>query len=157
MSIRKYLRENRIEFEIGTHVPHYTAQEIAAAEHVPGRMLAKVVIVKADGRFVMTVVPAPRMLDTEKLKLVLGTQEVRLADESEMKELFPDCEVGAEPPFGNLYDMETLIDHELATQNEIVFQSGTHRETIHMRYADYDGLVRPKVADITFPAEAHAR
>jgi len=153
MDIKQYLRENGVEFRVGTHLPQYTAQEVAAAEHVPGRMLAKVVIVKADGRFVMTIVPAPAMLDIEKLREVLGAQDVRLAQEHEMQGLFPDCEVGAEPPFGSLYDMETLADKQLAMQDEIVFQSGSHRETIRMKYADYERLAGPRVAEFAVPAE----
>jgi len=153
MDIKRFLRENGVEFHVGTHPPRYTAQEVAAAEHVSGRMLAKPVILKADGRFVMAVVAAPQMVAIVKLKGILGTEDVRLAEEYEMRELFPDCEVGAEPPFGNLYDMETLVDARLALHYEIVFQSGSHQETIRMKYADYERLAKPMIAEIAAPAE----
>lgn len=155
MDIKEYLRENDVKFRIATHLPQYTAQEVAAANHVPGRMLAKVVIVRVGPRFVMTVTPAPRVVDVDKLKQLFGTEDVRLAEEHEMPQLFPDCELGAEPPFGNLYDMETLIDRQLTLQDEIVFQSGTHRETLRISYADYERLAQPRVAEFTLPAEAH--
>ena len=151
MDIKKYLQDNSVEFTIETHVPQYTAQEVAATEHISGYMFAKVVVIKADNRFVMAVTPAPRLIDTEKLRHILGAETVRLAEEREMEALFPDCEVGAEPPFGNLYDLETLLDYQLALHEDIVMQAGTHRETIRMRYADYARLVRPTVADFTVP------
>ncbi|HUS59196.1 MAG TPA: YbaK/EbsC family protein [Planctomycetota bacterium] len=157
MDIKNYLRDNGVEFEVHTHPARFTAQEVAAAEHVPGRMLAKVVIIQADRRFVMAVLPATQLVDIDKLASVLGADDVRLAEEYEMRNLFPDCETGAEPPFGNLYDIELLVDRQLAMQDHIVFQSGTHRETVRMKYADYDRLARPKVADFAAPAEAPVR
>ena len=155
MDIKEYLRENGVKFRIATHLPQYTAQEVAAANHVPGRMLAKVVIVRVGPRSVMTVAPASRMVDVGKLKQLLGTEDVRLAEEHEMRQLFPDCELGAEPPFGNLYHLETVIDRQLTLQDEIVFQSGSHRETLRISYADYERLAQPRVAEFTLPAKAH--
>jgi Ala-tRNA(Pro) deacylase len=117
-------------------------------------MLAKVVIVEVGARFVMLVTPAPAKVHIEKLKQLFRGEDVRMAIEDEMRRLFPDCELGAEPPFGNLYDMETLIDRRLTLQDEIVFQSGTHTETLRISYGDYERLARPRVAEFTLPAEA---
>jgi len=153
MDLKKYLHENGVEFTTETHLPQFTAQEVAAAGHFSGNLLAKVVVVKADNRFVMAVVPATRMVDMTKLRQILGAGTLRLAEEDEMQQLFPDCEVGAEPPFGTLYGLETLLDYQLTLHEDIVMQSGTHRETIKMRYADYARLCRPTVADFTAPAE----
>ena len=153
MDIKKFLRDNGVQFTVGTHVPQYTAQEVAAAEHVPGREVAKVVILKVDGRFIMAVIAAPRLVDIDKVKPLLNTVDVRFADESEMRGIFPDTEVGAEPPFGNLYGLEVLVDRQLALQEHVVFQSGSHRETVRMKYADYERLVKPRVEDFTIVPE----
>jgi len=153
MDIRKYLRDNGVQFTTGTHTPQFTAQEVAAAEHVPGSEVAKVVVLKVGDRFVMTVLPAPRLVDVDKVASLLNSEKVRFADETEMRSLFPDAELGAEPPFGNLYGLEVLVDRTLAMQEHIVFQSGSHRETIRMRYADYERLVQPRVEDFALAAE----
>ena len=152
MDIKEYLRANGVPFDVRTHPAKYTAQEVAAAEHVPGRMLAKVVILKADQRHVMAVLPATETVDLDKAAEVLGARNVALADEYEMCRLFPDCEPGAEPPFGNLYDIEVVVERELAMQENIVFQAGTHREALQMKYADYHRLTNPKIADFAAAA-----
>jgi len=157
MDVKQFLRENGVEFSVGTHFPRYTAQEVAAADHVSGREFAKVVIAKTDSRYVMVVLPATRMVDPAKLASVTGTKSARLAEEFEMRQLFPDSEVGAEVPFGNLYGLETLVDRQLALQDYIVFQSGTHRETIRIRFLDYERLARPEIADVSMPADAVVR
>jgi len=148
MQIDEYLKQQGVAFERHEHPPAYTAQEVAAEEHVSGDMLAKAVVVHADGRFALCALPASFKVDLDKLAKALKAKSVRLADEQEMAKLFPDSEVGAEAPFGNLYDLPTVVDEHLAQDDEIVFQAGTHRHTIRMKYADYASLARPTVADV---------
>jgi Ala-tRNA(Pro) deacylase len=148
MKIAEFLKEKDVAFESHEHVPAYTAQEVAAEEHVSGKMLAKAVVVSTDKGFVMCVLPASFKLDMDKVAKSLHAKSVRLADETEMARLFPDAEVGAEPPFGNLYDMTTLVDQHLAEDDEIVFQAGTHRSAIRMKFGDYAKLANPTVIDL---------
>ena len=148
MKIAEFLKERAVGFEPHQHSPAYTAQEVAAEEHVSGNLLAKAVVTKGDKGFAMCVLPASFKLDMKKVSAVLKDRNLRLADETELAKLFPDTEVGAEPPFGNLYNMTTLVDKHLAADNEIVFQAGTHRDAIRMKYADYAKLVNPKVTDL---------
>ncbi len=148
MKIQEYLQRENVAYETHQHAPAYTAQEVAAEEHISGYMLAKAVLVRADSNYVLCVLPASMKLDMNKVADVLKSQEVYLADETDLAKLFPDAEVGAEPPFGNLYDLPTLVDECLAEDTEIVFQAGTHREIIRMRFEDYQRLVDPDVADI---------
>ncbi|MGR3311181.1 MAG: aminoacyl-tRNA deacylase [Candidatus Brocadiales bacterium] len=145
--LREYLDESNVRYEVSSHHEAYTAQEIAAALHVPGKKLAKVVIVKAGERFIMAVMPATWKIDMEKMKCVLGNADVRLATEGEFKGLFPECDVGAMPPFGNLYNLDVYVDKSLTDDLEIVFQSGTHVDTINMNYQDFAALVKPVIAE----------
>ena len=115
---------------MGYHARVYTAQEIAATQHVPGKEMAKVVMVKADGKMVMLVLPASYRFELKKLKDVLKFKKVGMAREAEFQELFPDCEVGAMPPFGNLYNLEVWVDQVLTEDKFIVFQAGSHVETL---------------------------
>jgi len=148
MKIEEYLKKNKVSYELREHAPAYTAQELAAEEHVSGNLFAKAVIVHTDKGSAVCALPASCKLDMKKIAKILKRKKVRLADETEMAELFPDCEVGAEPPFGNLYDLPTIVDKHLAEAEDIVFQAGTHRQAIKMKYADYASLVEPKVADV---------
>ena len=148
MRLEEYLRENKVAFTTHEHEPAYTAQQMAAQEHVSGKITAKAVIVKAGEQYVMCVLPAPSKLDLKKAAKVVGAKKARLADENEMAGLFPDVDVGAEPPFGNLYELQTVVDERLIDKPEIVFQSGTHRQAIRMKYADYERLVQPTRADL---------
>ena len=141
-----YLRENGVPFEVQHHPRVITAQEVAATEHVPGKMLAKVVMVLADGKMVMLALPAPDQVDPEKVGEVLGVGEVRLAEEEEFEDAFPDCEVGAMPPFGNLYDLPVYVEEALAEDETIFFRAGTHTDTMSVKYADFEQLVKPTVA-----------
>ena len=145
--LEAYLRDNKVPFQIIHHPLAYTAQEVAAAEHIPGKMLAKVVMVFADGKLAMLALPAPHRVDLSKAATVLKAKEVRLAHEEEFAAAFPDCEVGAMPPFGNLYDVPVYVDKTLTEDVDIVFNAGTHTDTISLRYADYERLVKPAVAD----------
>lgn len=148
MRISEYLEQHGVAFQTHEHSPAYTAQEVAAEEHVSGNQLAKGVLVRADDEYVLCVLPASFKLDMDKVGKMLKARHVRLADETELARCFPDSEVGAEPPFGSLYNLPTLVDIHLGYADEIVFQSGTHREVVRMRYADYESLVRPRVADL---------
>lgn len=145
--LEKYLRENKVPFQVQHHAVAYTAQEVAAAEHVPGRMLAKVVLLADNGNQYMFVLPAPAKVDLDKASTVLGVQEVRLAREEEFADRFPGCEVGAMPPFGNLYDIPLYVDRSLSEDETIVFEAGTHTDTMSMKYADFERLARPTVAE----------
>ena len=145
--LEAYLRESKVPFQVQHHAVAYTAQEVAAAEHIPGRMLAKVVMVLGDGKLAMLVLPAPARVDLEKVATVLGGKEARLAHEEEFADRFPGCEVGAMPPFGNLYDLPVYADKSLAEDETIVFEAGTHTDTMSMKYADYERLAKPRAAE----------
>jgi Ala-tRNA(Pro) deacylase len=145
--LEAYLREKRVPFEVRHHPVAYTAQEVAASEHVPGKMLAKTVMVLADGEMVMLALPAPYQVDMEKAGTALRAGEVRLAREEEFEGAFPDCEVGAMPPFGNLYDLPVYVEEALAEDETIVFRAGTHTDTMSVRYADFERLVKPTVVE----------
>lgn len=145
--LEHYLRENRVPFEAQRHPRAVTAQEVAASEHVPGKMLAKTVMVLADGEMAMLALPAPYQVDLERAAAALGTDEARLAQEEEFENTFPDCEIGAMPPFGNLYDVPVYVDESLAEDEVIVFRAGTHTETMSVSYADFERLVEPSVAE----------
>jgi len=148
MKLGDYLEEKGIAFQSFEHPPAYTAQEVAAEEHVSGNLVAKTVVVHADGMFALCALPACYKLDMGKVAKAMNAKTVRLANEGEMAELFPDMEVGAEPPMGQLWNLPTIVDRHLAEDEEIVFQAGTHRHAIRMRYADYEALTKPKVADL---------
>ena len=148
MDIGEYLREQGVRFELCEHPAAYTAQEVAAEEHVSGNVMAKAVVVEANGQYAICALPASYKLDMKKVAKALNSKSVRLADESEMAKLFPDVEVGAEPPMGHLWNLPTLVDEHLAADEEIVFQAGTHRQAVRMPYADYESLTHPQVADL---------
>ncbi len=148
MEIGQYLSDHGVSFEAHEHPPAYTAQEVAASEHVSGKMMAKAVLIRDDGGYLMCVLPASHKLDLTKVADIRQANQIRLADENELAELFPDVEVGAEPPFGNLYNLPMLVDTHLAERDEIVFQAGTHRQTIRMSYADYASLTEARIEDL---------
>jgi len=144
--LQAYLDEHSIKYQVLTHSTAYTAQEVAQAQHVPGKEVAKVVMVKKeDGTPVMLVLPASHKVDFTQLREVLGAK-AELEQEREFRALFPGCETGAEPPFGNLFNLETVVDTALAQDEEIVFNAGSHWQTVRMRYDDYARLVRPRIA-----------
>ena len=147
MDIIAHLKKQKVKFEHMTHPEKFTSQEVAAAQHVPGDEMVKAVLVKADGSSVLTVLNSVHKVDFRKLAKALGAKSVTLASEQDLKGIFPDVEVGAEPPFGSLYDVPTIVDDHLTTQDEIVFQAGTHKDTIKMKWADYETLEKPKVAE----------
>ncbi len=145
--LEQYLRENGVGFEIMAHSQAYTMQEVAAALHVPGRQVAKVVIVRAEGEMAMLVVPAPCRLDFAQVRTLLGAKKISLAKEEEFADLFPDCAAGAMPPFGNLYNMPVYVDQALVEEASIVFRIGTHRHTMKIAYADFARLAQPTVGE----------
>ena len=149
--LRKFLDSQHIRYLVISHSLAYTAQGIAALTHVSGKKLAKTVIVKIDGILAMAAVPASLHVDLDRLRSLTGAQTVEIASEQEFKDAFPDCETGAMPPFGNLYDMAVYADASLAENEEITFSAGTHRELVRMNWYDMVRLVNPLVADLTYP------
>jgi len=146
--LERLFREQGVRFSVSRHDEAYSAQRIAGMLHIPGRELAKVVIVKADDKLTMLVVPAPDRVDLNKAQKALKVDRVRLADENDFAPHFPDCEVGAMPPFGNLYEMDVYVDRALSTQSQIAFPAGTHREIVSIAYADFERIVEPVLADL---------
>ena len=143
--LKSYLAEQAVVHEFQSHPSAFTAQEVAASEHVPGRMLAKVVMVQADQRLVMLALPAPAHVDLRRVAETLGAGEVRLAEEREFASTFPDCEPGAMPAFGNLYGLQVHVDRSLTQNERIVMQAGTHHDTVSLAYADFERLAEPVV------------
>ena len=143
--LQEYLDGENVRYVLMRHSPAFTAQEVAAAAHIPGQEVAKVVVVKLDGEMALVVLPAPEMIRMNHLKAETGAQEVELATEEEFKGRFPDCEVGAMPPFGNLYGMETMVEESLTEDEDIAFNAGTHTELVRMAYEDFERLVQPRV------------
>lgn len=143
--LKAFLDENNVKYLTIKHSGAYTAQEIAASAHVAGKKFAKTVIIKIDGKMAMAVLPASYQLNFKLLHDIFGTQQVTLATEAEFKYAFPDCEVGAMPPFGNLYDMEVFVAESLAEDTEIAFNAGNHTESIKLKYEDFERLVHPRV------------
>ena len=143
--LEKYLREQGVPYEVQNHPTAYTSQEVAASEHIPGSLLAKVVMVVADGKLVMLVLPADDRVYMGEVAHVLNAHEVRLAEEEEFAHAFPGCQVGAMAPFGNLFGIPVYVDPLLAADETFFFQAGTYTHTISMKYADYERLVKPTV------------
>jgi Ala-tRNA(Pro) deacylase len=146
--LKEFLDIQKVKYVTLNHSAAYTAQEIAASAHVRGKNLAKTVMVTLDGQMAMVVLPASRKIDFEQLREVAGTKDVQLASEQAFRDMFPGCEVGAMPPFGNLYDMKVFVSHLLALDEDIAFNAGSHTELIRMAYKDFERLVKPKVARI---------
>ncbi|WP_050026258.1 YbaK/EbsC family protein [Verrucomicrobium sp. BvORR034] len=147
--LKTFLDQRNVKYVVVAHSPAYTAQEIAASVHVPGQFLAKTVMVEIDGALAMAVLPANQRVLIEDLRDITETEDVHLAHESEFREAFPDCEPGAMPPFGNLYDMSVYVSPALAERHEIVFSAGSHHEVIKMAWRDYEQLVKPHVVNFT--------
>ena len=147
--LKDYLDQHEVEYVTISHSPAYTAQRIAEIAHIPGKDLAKTVIVKIDDKFAMAVLPASRRVDLRHLQEAIGADDVVLASEQEFKSRFPDCEVGAMPPFGNLYDMGVYVAEQLTEDDEIAFNAGSHTELVRMSYRDFANLVTPKVVSLT--------
>lgn len=149
-TVKEYLDQANIQYQIIAHRRAYTAQEIAANANIPGHQLAKTVMIRVDGKMAMAVIPAPQRVNFESLKKQLGAKEIRLASEHEFKDLFPECEVGAMPPFGHLYDMPVYVADDLEKEIVITFCGGTHTELIQLNYEDFAKLVNPTVMKFTW-------
>jgi Ala-tRNA(Pro) deacylase len=143
--LREFLDEKKVRYVTIAHSPAFTAQEIAAAAHIPGKEMAKPVMVKIDGEMAMVVLPASMKVDFGRLLDATGAQEVELAHENEFKHLFPDCAPGAMPPFGNLFGLRTFVAEELTEDEEIAFNAGSTTELIKLAYRDYANMVQPRV------------
>jgi len=144
--LKEFLDANNVKYITISHSRAFTAQETATSAHIAREELAKTVMVKIDGKMAMAVLPASCNVDLELLKDVTNSSTIELADEKEFQDLFPDCEVGAMPPFGNLYQMEVFAAESLSEDEEFAFNAGTHRELIKMSYKDFERLAKPKVA-----------
>jgi len=149
IKLQQYFERFNTPYEVILHEEVYTAQELAQALHTPGGELVKVVIVKAGGTYRMVVLPASRRINMEALKKYWNAGAVAIASEREFKDLFPEAEIGAMPPFGNLYSIEVWVDTTLTTDDHITFNAGTHYKAVRMRYSDFERLVRPRVASFS--------
>ena len=144
--LKEFLDSHSIKYVTISHSRAFTAQETATSAHIPGKELAKTVMVKMNGKMAMAVLPAYSKVDFDILKKATGSATIEIASEKEFKNLFPDCEIGAMPPFGNLYGMEVFVAKSLTEDKEIAFNAGSHRELVKMLYKDFEKLVRPKIA-----------
>jgi Ala-tRNA(Pro) deacylase len=147
--IKEFLDRHHVKYVVISHSPAITAQEIAASAHIPGKELAKTVMVKIDDAMAMAVLPASHQVDFDLLKAATGAAEVELATEQDFRGMFPGCELGAMPPFGNLYDMQVIVSQSLTEDEEIAFNAGSHTELIRLAYADFQRLVQPKVVKLS--------
>ena len=150
--LKDFLDKHHIQYVTCIHSTAYTSQQIAASAHIPGKEVAKTVMVKLDDKLIMAVLPASYRVDLEKLKKITKAKKATLASEDEFKNMFPDCEVGAMPPFGNLYDMPVYVSESLAEDEEIAFNAGSHRELIKLTFKDFEKLVKPKKAAFSIKA-----
>jgi Ala-tRNA(Pro) deacylase len=148
--LREFLDSHEIKYLVISHSLAYTAQGVAALAHVSGKKLAKTVIIKVDGMLAMAVVPASTHVDLDRFRTLTGGNLVEIAIERDFQNAFPDCELGAIPPFGTLYDMPVYADAALAEHEEITFSAGTHRELVRMKWQDMLRLVHPTVAELTY-------
>ena len=146
MKLQSYLDEMGVNYRVCHHDMAYTASQLAEREHVPGLQVIKPVVVRADGQFVMCALPASHKIDLDALRDQLQAKEVALADEAKLAELFPGCELGAEPPIGRLWGMTTLMDESLTADDRVLFQAGTHTDAVTMTLAEYRRVAQPEIA-----------
>ena len=146
MNLREYLDQQGVNYKVCHHQPVFSSQELAAAEHVPGDHVIKPVVVRADGEWVMCALPATHRVDLNELRNQLRADDVKLADEQTLQRLFPECELGAEPPIGRLFGMPTLMDESLTRDDVVTFQAGTHQDAITMSLAEYRRITQPEIA-----------
>jgi Ala-tRNA(Pro) deacylase len=148
MPVSEFLDANHVQYVSITHSAAFTAQGIAALTHIPGKELAKTVIVNIDGVLAMVVLPASLHVDLDLLRTTVGAKDVRIAPERDFQDCFPGCELGAMPPFGNLYDMAVYVDEMLTRDDEIAFNAGSHYELIKLAYDDFEKLVKPVIVQV---------
>jgi len=147
--LKEILDRAKISYEVYNHPRAFTAQEIAATQHITGRTMAKVVMLNVDGSFVMAVLPSNRMVDFALAKAALGATDVSLATEKQFATLFPECEIGAMPPFGNLFGLPVFVDPALERHEAIFFNAGNHQHTVRLKYRDFKLLVKPETITLT--------
>ena len=147
--LKNYLDNNKTKYVVISHSTAFTALEVAASAHVPGNELAKTVMVKIDGRMTMIVLPSSYKIDFDLLKNATNAKQIELATEEEFSDIFPSCEVGAMPPFGNLYNMEVYVAETLTKGEEISFAAGSHSELVKLLYKDFEKLVKPTILKIS--------
>lgn len=147
--LKQFLDEHRVKYVTIRHSTAYTAQEIAASAHIRGKEMAKTVIVKRHGRLAMAVVPAAQKVDVARLREVTGSEAIEIATEQDFRDAFPECELGAMPPFGNLYGMDVFVEQRLAEDKEIAFNAGTHNELVRLSFEDFERLVHPKIVSFS--------
>jgi Ala-tRNA(Pro) deacylase len=147
--LKEYLDSQAVKYVKITHSPACTAQEIAQSAHIHGKELAKTIIVFIDGKMAMAVLPATCSIDFDYFRKEIGAKKIELASEEQFKDIFPDCEIGAMPPFGNLYGMEVYVDRHLTADKEIAFNAGSHWELVRMSYQDFARVVKSKVVRLT--------
>ena len=150
MKVKEFLDDSSVSYDVMEHIPVFTAQQMAQIEHEPGKYVAKPVIVKVDGKNIMCVLAACYKINLGELKKQLGAETIELVDEKELGEIFEDCELGAEPPFGNLYNLPVIMDKALTSDDHIIFQDGSHDHAIKLNMEDYRKLVEPKVMDFSY-------
>jgi Ala-tRNA(Pro) deacylase len=151
--LREFLETNHVAYQLHGHRRAFTATGVAAADGVPQSEVAKVVMLRSARHYLMTVIPACRRLDLERVREITDEPDLEMASEAELAELFPDCETGAMPPFGNLFGMPVWIDDALGRETETVFSAGNHRETVHMAYVDFVRLVHPSFGALGRPLQ----
>ena len=154
--LKEFLDSHNIKYVSITHSKAYTAQGIAAAAHISGKELAKTVMIAIDGEMAMAVLPASEQVNLDSLKTALKAKKVDLASERQFRDRFADCELGAMPPFGNLYNLKVIVDETLTHDKEIAFNAGTHLELIKLAYSDFQTLVQPTVLRFSRRATAQA-
>jgi Ala-tRNA(Pro) deacylase len=154
--LRQFLDENQVKYVVLSHSKAYTAQGIAERAHISGNELAKTVMLKKDGELCMAVLPASRHVDLGAFAKEAKSRDVVLASESDFRDQFPDCELGAMPPFGNLYGLRVYVDSTLAQEREIAFNAGSHLELVQLAYIDFARLVEPTILDFATGPVSHA-
>lgn len=147
--LKEFLDSESVKYLKIAHSPAYTAREVAQSLHIKGHKVAKTVIVFIEGKMAMAVMPANRSIDFDHFQQEIGAKEIRLAAEGQFKDVFPDCEVGAMPPFGNLYGVDVYVDQHLGEDDDIFFNACSHSELVRMSYQDFERLVKPKIVKLT--------
>ena len=143
--LQELLEKHQVSYTHHVHATAYTAKEVASMEHLPNHRFAKVVVFTGEEGIGMAVLPADYVVDMQELRVALGLKRARLATEKELAEQFPDCELGAMPPVGNLYNMPTFVESSLTEEERIAFNAGTHRDVIYIRFEDYKRLASPTI------------
>jgi Ala-tRNA(Pro) deacylase len=151
MNLPSFLDEHGVKYRLSNHTETYRSQDLAQIEHVPGKSVVKPVLVKADGQFVLCALPASYKVDLMELRSQLRCKEVYLADESQLRDCFPDCELGAEPPIGKFWGLPTLMDESLTADDMVTFQAGTHDQSVTMSLAEYRRIAQPEMAHFARP------